>query len=99
VSAESDGSDLTLRVVDNGPGIPPADQAHIFERFYRVHKDRSRDAGGSGLGLSIVRHAVEAHGGRVWLESAPGKGSMFAVRLPLRQPDRANLRVEEARPA
>lgn len=71
---------------DNGPGIPLEDQKHIFERFYRVHKDRSRVAGGTGLGLSIVKHIAQAHGGSVAVQSEPGHGCCFTVRLPLRQP-------------
>ncbi len=82
VSTQRSGSDLVLEVKDNGPGIPLTDQPHIFERFYRVHKDRSRDAGGTGLGLSIVKHTIQAHGGTVSLESAPGSGSIFTIRLP-----------------
>ena len=70
---------------DNGAGIPLADQPHLFERFYRVHKDRSRDAGGTGLGLAIVKHVVQAHGGHVSVESTPGHGATFRVRLPLAQ--------------
>jgi two-component system phosphate regulon sensor histidine kinase PhoR len=75
--------EVILKVKDNGPGIPLSDQPHIFERFYRVHKDRSRDAGGTGLGLSIVKHTVQSHGGSVELESSPGQGATFIVRLPL----------------
>jgi two-component system, OmpR family, phosphate regulon sensor histidine kinase PhoR len=82
VSVKRSGSDLAIEVRDNGPGIPLTDQPHIFERFYRVHKDRSRDAGGTGLGLSIVKHTVQAHGGTVSLESAPGSGATFTIRLP-----------------
>jgi two-component system phosphate regulon sensor histidine kinase PhoR len=74
--------EVILKVKDNGPGIPLSDQPHIFERFYRVHKDRSRDAGGTGLGLSIVKHTAQAHGGNVELESSPGQGATFIVRLP-----------------
>lgn len=73
---------LEITVTDHGPGIPLADQEHIFERFYRVHKDRSREAGGTGLGLSIVKHIVQAHGGSVALESRPGHGATFRLRLP-----------------
>jgi Signal transduction histidine kinase len=82
ISVKRSGSDLLLEVKDNGPGIPLADQPHIFERFYRVHKDRSRDAGGTGLGLSIVKHTIQAHGGTVSLDSAPGSGATFTIRLP-----------------
>jgi len=82
ISVRRSDSDLLLEVKDNGPGIPLTDQPHIFERFYRVHKDRSRDAGGTGLGLSIVKHTIQAHGGTVSLESAPGSGSTFTIRLP-----------------
>jgi signal transduction histidine kinase len=72
-----------IRISDNGPGIPLADQPHIFERFYRVYKDRSRQAGGTGLGLSIVKHIVQDHGGSVALESTPGAGCTFIVNLPI----------------
>ena len=70
------------RVRDNGVGIPREDQEHIFERFYRVDKARSRETGGTGLGLSIVRQLVNFEGGTVTVESSPGKGSVFTVRLP-----------------
>ncbi len=79
------GPNLEVQVTDNGPGIPRADQEHIFERFYRVHKDRSRETGGTGLGLSIVKNVVLAHGGKVSVRSAPGEGSTFTVVLPLGQ--------------
>ncbi len=84
--AEHSGGEVRIRVRDNGPGIPFADQEHIFERFYRVHKDRSRDTGGTGLGLAIVKHIVQAHGGNVSVESAPGRGSAFLVTLPVNPP-------------
>ncbi|MEX1119704.1 MAG: ATP-binding protein [Terrimicrobiaceae bacterium] len=71
-----------VRISDNGPGIPLADQPHIFERFYRVYKDRSRQAGGTGLGLSIVKHIVQDHGGTVALESTPGSGCTFILKFP-----------------
>jgi two-component system phosphate regulon sensor histidine kinase PhoR len=74
--------EIILKVSDNGPGIPLSDQPHIFERFYRVHKDRSRDAGGTGLGLSIVKHTAQSHGGNVELVSSPGQGATFIIRLP-----------------
>jgi len=85
VQAEPDGDGLLFSISDNGPGIPYEDQAHIFERFYRVRKDRARDAGGTGLGLSIVKNIVLAHGGTVLLESTPGNGATFRIRMPIRQ--------------
>ncbi len=71
-----------LTVQDNGIGIPREDQAHIFDRFYRVDKARSRETGGTGLGLSIVRQMVQLHGGTVRVDSEVGKGSTFTVELP-----------------
>jgi two-component system phosphate regulon sensor histidine kinase PhoR len=76
------GAEIEVGVRDNGPGIPPADLPRLFERFYRVDKGRSREQGGTGLGLSIVKHIVQLHGGRVWVESVPGKGAAFFVALP-----------------
>jgi len=85
VEAYSNGREVIVAVHDDGPGVPLGDQPHLFERFYRVHKDRSRDAGGSGLGLSIVKHTVQAHGGTVALKSSPGAGATFTFSLPLKQ--------------
>ena len=75
-------TDLEIRVMDTGSGIPAADLPHVFERFYRADKARSRALGGTGLGLSIVKHIVQMHGGSVWAESGVGAGSSFIVRLP-----------------
>ena len=72
-----------LRVVDHGPGIDPESAAHVFDRFYRADPGRSRERGGSGLGLSIVASIVHAHGGRLWHEQTPGGGATFGVRLVL----------------
>jgi two-component system phosphate regulon sensor histidine kinase PhoR len=85
VDACSDATAVVVRICDDGVGIPLSDQPHIFERFYRVHKDRSRDAGGTGLGLSIVKHTVQAHGGSVAVQSSPGAGATFVMSLPVRQ--------------
>ena len=79
------GETVALSVTDNGVGIPDDDQAHIFDRFYRVDKARSRATGGTGLGLSIVRQMVSMHGGEISVASAPGKGSTFTVTLPKRR--------------
>jgi two-component system phosphate regulon sensor histidine kinase PhoR len=85
VAAEFDGSEARIAITDNGTGIPQADQPHIFERFYRVHKNRARAVGGTGLGLAIVKHIVQAHGGQVSVESQPGHGATFRFRLPIEQ--------------
>jgi signal transduction histidine kinase len=76
-------SDAIVHVIDSGTGIPASELPHIFERFYRVDVSRSRRTGGAGLGLSIVRQLVAAHGGRVWAESDVSKGSTFSFTLPL----------------
>ena len=81
------GKIVTLVVADTGIGIPPEEQAHVFDRFYRVDKARSRATGGTGLGLSIVRQMVQLHGGAISLTSAPGEGSAFTVTLPVRKED------------
>ncbi len=74
--------EAVLSVADTGPGIPAADRSHIFERFFRVDRARSRASGGTGLGLAICRSLTEAHGGRIECESRENEGSTFRVRLP-----------------
>jgi len=81
ISADQEGSEVRISFSDNGPGIPLQDQRHLFERFYRVGGDRARQTGGTGLGLSIVKNVVQAHGGRITLESKPGEGSTFSIFL------------------
>jgi two-component system sensor histidine kinase BaeS len=85
ISWEQTGNEAVIRVADRGAGIPADDLPHIFERFYRVDVSRARATGGAGLGLSIVRQLVAAHGGRVWAESAVGVGSTFSFTLPIRK--------------
>jgi len=83
VGAGEGVGDVEICVRDNGPGIPPEDLPHIFERFYRVDKGRSRAQGGTGLGLSIVKHIVQLHGGRVRAESRLGEGTAIYFTLPV----------------
>ncbi len=84
VEAWREGRFLTVAVRDTGIGLSSEHLAHIFERFYRVDKSRSRTGGGSGIGLTIARHLIEAHGGRLWAASpGPGQGSTFSFTLPL----------------
>ena len=73
---------VTIAVTDNGQGIAPVHWPHLFERFYRVDNSRTRDTGGTGLGLAIVQELVGAQGGRVWLNSRVGQGTIFFVSLP-----------------
>lgn len=83
VGIKAAGGVAEIAVADRGIGIAEADQERIFERFYRADQARSRRTGGSGLGLSIVKHAVQRHGGEVRLWSRPGRGSTFTIALPL----------------
>lgn len=77
------GSEVLFAVSDTGIGVASEDLPHLFDRFYRVDKSRSRAAGGSGIGLTIARAIVEAQGGRIWVESpGPGQGSAFSFTLP-----------------
>jgi histidine kinase len=85
ISVESTGKEARFSVRDTGLGIPPEHLPRIFDRFYRVDKSRSRAGGGSGIGLTIAKHLVEAHGGKIWAESeGHGKGSAFVFTLPLK---------------
>ena len=80
VAVERHGGDVWAGISDAGPGVPPGERARIFERFYRT--GQSRSVRGSGLGLAISRGFVAAHGGRLWVEDAPGGGARFVVELP-----------------
>jgi two-component system phosphate regulon sensor histidine kinase PhoR len=81
VSAERDGDEIAIAVSDDGPGIPPEHRDRVFERFYRVDVGRSREKGGAGLGLSIVKHLVESMAGRISLVGAQEGGARVEVRL------------------
>jgi heavy metal sensor kinase len=81
-----EGNEAVLAVADSGIGIAAEHLPHLFERFYRVDEARNRSAGGTGLGLAIVKSIAEAHEGRVEIESTPGTGSVFTIRLPLSGP-------------
>ncbi|RME43848.1 MAG: HAMP domain-containing protein [Chloroflexi bacterium] len=84
VRAEREGRHVRFVVADTGIGVPASDLPHLFERFYRVDKSRSRAGGGSGIGLTISKHIVEAHGGRIRAESGGvGRGSTFTFTLPM----------------
>ena len=78
-----EGDEVSVWVRDPGIGVPRADMARIFERFYKVDRARVRGRGGTGLGLSIARHVVESHGGRIWAESEEGSGSTFIFTIPV----------------
>lgn len=91
LSLHRNGRWAQVRVADTGIGIPREELPHIFDRFYRVDRARSRAKGGTGLGLSIVKAIAEAHGGRVTVESTPGEGSVFTLWLPISNPPLSTL--------
>jgi two-component system sensor histidine kinase VicK len=82
VSLKDTGTAAVIRVRDDGIGIPAADVERVFERFYRVDKARSRDFGGTGLGLPIAREIIDAHGGTISLTSEPEQGTEVCITLP-----------------
>ncbi|MFI7226965.1 sensor histidine kinase [Nonomuraea angiospora] len=86
IGVGTDGGESVLVIEDEGPGLSPEEEARVFDRFYRADASRARATGGAGLGLAIVRSIVTAHGGRVEVRSAPGKGATFQVRLPTADP-------------
>jgi two-component system phosphate regulon sensor histidine kinase PhoR len=85
----ADGNGTEFRVSDNGVGIDPAKVPQVFDRFFRADPSRARELGGTGLGLSIVKQIVQLHGGRVWAESEPDRGTTIGFTLPLRPPGSA----------
>ena len=106
VRSAADDHAVTVDVSDTGPGIPASSRERVFERFYRVDKGRSRDRGGTGLGLAIVKHLVSRMDGEITLDTAPGRGTTFRVRIPrvpgprASQPENAEAGAsDEERPA
>jgi two-component system OmpR family sensor kinase len=87
VTVEHDEDTVTVTVRDHGPGLPAASRANLFDRFWRAEGGRERGKAGAGLGLAIVRGVVEAHGGQIRAEDAPGGGAQFVVRLPRSAPE------------
>jgi two-component system sensor histidine kinase BaeS len=84
ITATGQPKEVQIAILDTGIGLPPEHLPHVFTRFYRVDKSRSRQVGGSGIGLTIAKYLVEAHGGRIWVESpGAGKGSTFIFTLPV----------------
>ncbi|MFI5224423.1 MAG: sensor histidine kinase, partial [Nitrospirales bacterium] len=82
LSATISDHELVFEIADRGPGIPPGDEQRIFDKFYRAGPARE---GGVGLGLTICRGIIEAHGGRIWVEKRPGGGAVFRFTLPIEQ--------------
>ena len=83
VTHDKQGNRLMLKIMDDGIGIPRNEQAKIFEKFYRGKSALNHSATGTGLGLTIVKQVVEAHGGEILVESEPGRGTAFILLLPL----------------
>jgi len=89
VSGSGDGDNITIEILDSGPGIPEADMERVFEPFFRIEKSRSRNTGGTGLGLSIARTIARAHGGDVRLENRPEGGLIATLVLPRKGSDQS----------
>jgi signal transduction histidine kinase len=84
VTAKAVNGHFNLSVADTGPGIPAEHQTRIFDQFHQIDSSNTKDKGGTGLGLAIAKQIVEMHGGRIWVESTPGKGATFQMELPTR---------------
>jgi signal transduction histidine kinase len=89
VRARAAGAFVSIGIADSGIGIPRTEQTRIFDKFYRVSTGLVHDTKGSGLGLALVKHIVEAHRGQILVESTPGRGSEFTIMLPVSHQDRA----------
>jgi two-component system sensor histidine kinase ResE len=90
VEVFSSGSTALVCVMDQGDGIAPEHLEHLFERFYRIDTSRESSTGGTGLGLAICKGIVEAHGGRISVESSLGKGTVFQIEIPVAEPQSAS---------
>ena len=90
LSSERQGAEVVVTVRDRGPGIPLEAQSRLFQRFYRVDSSPTRQVGGTGLGLAIAKAIVEQHGGRIWVQSQAGEGSLFGFAVPLTSPAESN---------
>ena len=88
ISAHNDGNGIVVGIADQGMGIPKEHLPKIFDRFHRVDNRDTREVGGTGIGLYLVKHLVEAHGGKIWVESEVGKGSNFLFTLPEKPPSK-----------
>jgi signal transduction histidine kinase len=84
ITATSVNRHFTVTVTDSGPGIPPEELKRVFEKFHQIDNSNTKSKGGTGLGLAIAKQIVEMHGGRIWVESTPGKGATFQMELPVR---------------
>jgi signal transduction histidine kinase len=84
IAANVENGRFVLAVADTGPGIPVSEQTRIFDEFQQIENSNTKTKGGTGLGLAIAKRIVEMHGGRIWVDSAVGKGSTFRIELPVR---------------
>ena len=84
IKADADNGSFELSVRDTGPGISAADQTKLFQEFQQAENPKTRKKEGTGLGLAISKRIIEMHGGKIWVESEPGKGSTFTFTLPIR---------------
>ena len=83
IASRRNDNSVTIEITDTGVGISRRDLPHVFERFYKA--DRARSGGGTGMGLAIAKHVIEAHGGSIRVQSKEGRGSTFSFDLPLKQ--------------
>ena len=90
VNQFTENNEVIIEVIDNGVGIPKEDQNKIFQRFYRVDKERTKDLNSTGLGLAITKEIVDAHKGEIYVSSEVNIGTNFTIRLPIFKEDKNN---------